>query len=217
MRLSLTCLAAFTLMLLAAPAALASSPGSGSPSINIISPSNGSTVRGSTLTIHVAVSNFKLVKPVYLHPPMLKGNQGHIHYVLDALSNFIATRDATIAMSHTWTNVQPGHHTLIAYLATSQHAMFPGAKEAQVSINVLPASTTSSSKPALTLSAKAVSAKAPAAKRPGITAMPRTGGAVGVSRSWFDLSVLLAAVAAVILGFGLRCRQLVLERVASRR
>jgi len=56
-------------------------------------PSNGTIIRGSSVIIRVTVSNFKLVKPVLLAPPqwktipLLKGNQGNIHYELDSKAN----------------------------------------------------------------------------------------------------------------------------------
>ena len=124
---------------------LASPPAAGKPSIRIVSPANGATIQGSTVTVKVAVSNFKLVKPVLLPPskwstiPLLPGNQGHIHYVLDSLSNLLLTRDVVVQTSHTWTNVAPGKHTIIAYLATSQHAQFPNTRVATVHITVVPA------------------------------------------------------------------------------
>lgn len=115
---------------------LAAAPDAGKPSITITSPENGSAIHGGTVTVHVSVSNFKLVPPIYLNPPLLKGNQGHIHYVLDSLAHFVARRDAKVALSHTWTHVSPGPHTLIAYLATSQHAQFPGTQRATVHVLV---------------------------------------------------------------------------------
>src|SRR5947209_11345128 len=112
----------------------------GKPGIRISSPGNGAVVHGSSVTVRVAVSNFKLVRPILLSPskwgtiPLLKGNQGHIHYFLDSMATMVLTRDVTTMTSHTWTHVAPGRHTITAYLATSQHAPFPGAKAAKVAI-----------------------------------------------------------------------------------
>jgi hypothetical protein len=117
----------------------------GKPGIKISSPDNGAVVHGSSVTVRVAVSNFKLVRPILLSPskwgtiPLLKGNQGHIHYFLDSMATMVLTRDVTTMTSHTWTHVAPGRHTVTAYLATSQHAPFPGAKPAKVAIMVAPA------------------------------------------------------------------------------
>src|SRR5690242_4806329 len=113
-------------------------PRGGKPYIRITAPQNGARIRGTSVTVHVAVSNFTLVPPVYLNPPALPGNQGHIHYYFDSLSNFVATRDAGTALSHTFTNLTPGRHTFIVYLATSQHAKFPGTVPAQVHVTLVP-------------------------------------------------------------------------------
>lgn len=118
-------------------------PPSGKPAITITSPRDGATISGSTLTVRVHVSHFKLVKPTLLSPslwstiPLLKGNQGHIHYVLDSPANLVLTRDVVVMTSHTWVNVPPGKHTIIAYLATSQHAPFPGASPARIHVTLV--------------------------------------------------------------------------------
>lgn len=128
---------------LAVSRALASSPHNSHPSITIISPQNGSVIRGSSIAVHVAVSHFKLVKPKLLQPPywktipLLKGNQGHIHYLLDG--KLLLLTGVVTKTSHTWTNVAPGPHTITAYLATSQHAAFPGVPWATSHVTVVSA------------------------------------------------------------------------------
>lgn len=130
---------------LPASPALAASPPTGKPSIRIVAPGNNAVITGSTVTVRVAVSHFRLVPPVLVGPnhwqqiPLLKGNQGHIHYLLDGAANLVLTRDVVIKRTHTWTNVSPGRHTITAYLATSQHAAFPGAAPAVIHISVKPA------------------------------------------------------------------------------
>jgi len=133
----------FSIMFLFGARLTAAAPaGNAKPSITITSPRDGATIVGSNVTIHVSVANFKLVPPVILSPanwksiPLLRGNQGHIHYVLDNVAFMVLRRDITVQTSHTWTNVAPGRHTLIAYLATSQHAPFPGAQQATIHITV---------------------------------------------------------------------------------
>ena len=144
MRGAILCLLCLCLIPAASPRARAAGIPHGKPSITIVSPSNGATVHGSSITVHVAVSHFKLVPPVLLSPdkwktiPLLKGNQGHIHYVLDSLAALVLTRDVTTHLTHTWTNVKPGPHTVIAYLATSQHAPFPGVPAAKIHVMVQP-------------------------------------------------------------------------------
>lgn len=123
----------------------AASPPHGKPSIRIISPQNNATLYGSTVTVRVAVKHFKLVPPVLVGPnhwhqiPLLKGNQGHIHYLLDGMANLVLTRDVVVRLTHTWTNVAPGRHSITAYLANSQHAAFPGAAPAVINVMVKPA------------------------------------------------------------------------------
>lgn len=125
----------------------AGSPPTGKPAIRIMSPGNNAVITGSTVTVRVAVSNFKLVPPVLVGPnhwqqiPLLKGNQGHIHYVLDGAANLVLTRDVVVKRTHTWSNVTPGRHTITAYLANSQHAAFPGAEPADIHITVKPSRT----------------------------------------------------------------------------
>jgi hypothetical protein len=142
-RFALLCVTLWCLAGIATPYALASPPPVAHPSITIISPQNGSVLRGSTITVHVAVSHFKLVKPKLLEPPfwktipLLKGNQGHIHYLLDG--KLLLLSGVVTATSHTWTNIPPGPHTITAYLATSQHAAFPGVPWATSHVTIVSA------------------------------------------------------------------------------
>lgn len=103
------------------------------PSIAIKSVS----VSGKCVTVKVAVSHFKLVPPVYKAPfPKLKGNQGHIHYILNG--QFIPTRDAASKLSKTWCGspVKSGANTIKVYLATAAHTQFPGTKPAYRTVMV---------------------------------------------------------------------------------
>jgi hypothetical protein len=118
------------------PAARAQPTAGAVPSVTITAHKVEQTSDGTRLLVRVHVSNFKLVPPVFTNPPMLPPNEGHIHYALDSVSNFIATADATTSLSHPWTNVPPGRHTLIVYLATSQHQQVPGSKPAMLSIDI---------------------------------------------------------------------------------
>jgi hypothetical protein len=164
------------------------SPGrKGKPTITITSPTNGAVIHGSTVTVHVAVSHFRLVKPILLPPPkwktipLLKGNQGHIHYVLDSVANMVLGRDVVMITTHTWTNVAPGPHTITAYLATSQHAPFPGAKPATIHVTVAGSGTGGA--------AHRVAAR-PSIKVTGLQTQPTPGGAtvvVHVAVSHFKL------------------------------
>jgi hypothetical protein len=166
-----------------------------------VSPKEGTTLPGSTLTVTVSVSNFKLVPPVYINPPKLSGNQGHIHYVLDNLANFVARRDARASLSHAWSNVAPGRHTIIVYLATSQHAQFPGTQRATVQVTVArqPAK-------AATTPSEPTSAPAP---RPAAKQLATTGGAAGMGEDQLPdfspvLGFLFLVLGLSLLGLGRR-------------
>ncbi len=166
----------------------------GKPSVTITSPRNGAVIHGSTLSVTVAVQNFKLVAPLLKNPPVLKGDEGHLHYVLDSLANFVVTRDATASLNHTWTHIAPGPHTVTVYLASAQHAVFPGARPAQIAVTLAP--------PVVTHPRTRVSPK----HSPGVRRGPTTGGAVGVdtiSHSPLNGSLVLAALLAIILGAGM--------------
>jgi hypothetical protein len=205
-------------MLAAASSVVAAAPPGGKPTITISSPANGATVHGSTVTIHVAISHFKLVPPVLLSPaqwktiPLLKGNQGHIHYVLDSVANLVLTRDVTMRLDHTWTHVSPGWHTAIAYLATSQHAPFPGAREASIRVHVVPnvALVSRPSRAAHTAPHTARSAKPTTgirsvqtkAGKPAMKALPRTGGAGAMQYPLLPID-LLAGVVVTLVGLSM--------------
>jgi hypothetical protein len=104
--------------------------------------------------------------------------EGHILWILDNNSNFVRSRDLTASLTHTWTNVSPGRHTLIAYLATSQHLPYPGTRPAQITVTVSP--------------------------MPGVTAPVQTGGGSlnGVPSSSFGFA-LVGAILALALGSAL--------------
>lgn len=152
------------------------------PSIGIISPAPGTVVHGSTLILQVRVSNFRLVRPVRVNPPILKGNAGHIHYVIDGRPTFAPSA----ATSYVWRSVTPGRHTLTAYLATNQYAAFPGVRSVSVTV---------------TLAAPPTPRPIPRATHsPGIGHAPTTGGAVDAAGSPLNVSLLLAGILSLILG-----------------
>lgn len=177
------------------------------PTIAITSPGNGATVYGSAVTIHVAIANFKLVPPVLLSPaqwktiPLLKGNQGHIHYILDSLANLVLTRDVTMRLDHTWTHVSPGWHTVTAYLATSQHAPFPGARPATIRVHVL-ASRAPRARPVSRTTGSHPRAGGSTVR---MVRLPRTGGAMDTQQA-LKLDELLTGIGTCLLGLVLLAR-----------
>lgn len=152
------------------------------PSIKITGLAYRRSSHVGILIAHVTVSHFKLVPPVFQNPPVLSGNQGHIHYVLDSIDNFKATRDAATALVHPWSGIGPGRHTILAYLATSRHQLFPGTQPAQAAI-VIPG------------------ARAHAGTVRVVTILPRTGG--GSRPVQTDTAPGLPAAATTILILGL--------------
>jgi hypothetical protein len=120
--------------------------------------------------------------------------------VLDSLANFKPRRDATIALSHTWTGVTPGRHVVEAYLATSQHAQFASAQPVKVAITVRPGSATSPTAPT----------------KPGVVSAPRSGGAAGVSRDVYPPALTLIGALAMLLGLLVLAGQL-LHKSTGRR
>jgi hypothetical protein len=110
-----------------APASARRTPG---PSIRIIKPTDGGTVRGSTVTVSVSVKGFKVVdqkvRPPF--PPPVAG-EGHVHFYLDtATLPTTHSPPATGAYrsvsrtTYTWTGVVPGRHSLAAQLVGRDHA-----------------------------------------------------------------------------------------------
>jgi len=150
------------------------------PSIVIVSPPSGAVLRGTTLTVRVHVRNFRLVPPNLTNPPVLPAGQGHILYALDSLRNVVPDRDLSAAPVHTWHNVAPGRHLVLAYLVTSQNVPYPGVAPARRQVVLRPFS-------------------------PGVAHAPQTGGAemtapwalllgflcVGLGLIGFVLTVLL--------------------------
>jgi len=107
------------------------------PTFSIIS----GTSNGMCVTVKISrPAHFRLVKPVYSNMPMLPNTEGHMHYILNGMSNFIATRDASAALSHTWCGkkqgVKMGKNVVMVYLATSEHKKIPSSMTHQKTINV---------------------------------------------------------------------------------
>jgi hypothetical protein len=108
----------------------ASHQSSAKPSIKIMS----ATVSGSCIVVNVGVHNFKLVKPVFHKPPLLKGNRGHLLYLLNSPKSFNAYRDSTTRLTNKWCGskdgVKRGHNKVYVFLVNSRSAVFPGTKPA---------------------------------------------------------------------------------------
>jgi len=93
------------------------SPRPSSPAkIEILSPTNGATVKGPTVHVRVKLTGARIVPAVTTH---ITPTQGHLHVFLDGKivsMNFSA--DATIP------NVSPGRHLLNVEFVASDHLPF---------------------------------------------------------------------------------------------
>src|SRR5207248_9006185 len=146
-------------------------------------------------------NRFSVEKPIFRNPPVRKGFVGSIEYLLDNPANFDPARDVTGSTTHTWTNVAPGRHTLIAMLTTSLNVPWPSGPVAKVSVNVRPVARTS--RPGA----------GGGTTSSGVRQGPTTGGAADLAtatipRSPLNLGLLAAGLAAVLLGIVLLGRRL---------
>ncbi|HVA20124.1 MAG TPA: hypothetical protein VMU55_08110, partial [Solirubrobacteraceae bacterium] len=110
----------------------------GKPQIEILSPKSGETVHG-TLTLHIAVKNFKLSCAMYGKPDV--AGYGHWHLNVDSTTMGMMGMGTMLRMSCSNTlsislaHIKPGTHRFYAILEDNQHAPTPKAM-ASVSVNV---------------------------------------------------------------------------------
>lgn len=95
------------------------------PSVAIVTPKAGSTVRGRTVEVSVSVKGFEVVRKQF-QPAV--ANEGHVHFYLDV--KMLPARHtypspvhyhSISATSYTWTGVSPGRHTFAAQLVGNDH------------------------------------------------------------------------------------------------
>jgi hypothetical protein len=110
----------------------------GKPSIRIVSPSSGSTVRGS-FDLKVAPTNFELSCALYGKKDV--AGYGHWHANVDSTSKGMMGMGTMLGMSCARTfhvslaGIEPGAHTFFAILEDNQHAPTPKAQDS-VRLNV---------------------------------------------------------------------------------
>ncbi len=101
--------------------------GSTSPTLTIVTPTEGAMIAGSNVTISVNVANFNLVDK--LGQANVPG-EGHLHYFMDVdpptapgvpAITAVGTYAPTTATSYTWTNVSPGVHMFSVELVNNDH------------------------------------------------------------------------------------------------
>src|SRR5262249_10820704 len=115
------------------------------PQVTILSPEDGATVQGDSITVRVQLKNFKQVPaPVPLselgkHPELNRPGEGHVHLKLDLNPIVVLDKGDT----YTFTNVPLGSHTLEAYLSNNDHADLSPVAEYEVEFKTVAASTSS--------------------------------------------------------------------------
>src|SRR3989344_422561 len=82
-------------------------PPSLSPELSIVSPIDGTTVTGDSITVQASASNIKLVKPAGAAVEV----EGHFHAYLDG-----SNEQRGPGTSFTFLNVTPGQHTITVEL-----------------------------------------------------------------------------------------------------
>jgi hypothetical protein len=95
--------------------------------LKILSPKEGQTITGHTVTVVVSLKDAKIVKPV---STTLVPNEGHIHVRLDG---FLVTMTASL---RTPVAVTPGHHVLEVDFVANDHGPFDPPVVAVVSFEV---------------------------------------------------------------------------------
>ncbi len=107
--------------------ALAQSPGTNQPQTNantsptlaIITPSEGQTIYGNKIPILFSVENFEIVD--YKTNTAPKVGQGHIHLWLDEASQTKENATKVVEDNFTYSDVPFGQHTLVAELVSNDH------------------------------------------------------------------------------------------------
>jgi hypothetical protein len=95
--------------------------------LKILSPKEGQTITGGTVTVVVSLNDAKIVKPV---STVLKPNEGHIHVSLDGA---LLTMTASL---RTVVPVTPGHHVVEVDFVANDHGPFNPPVVAVVSFDV---------------------------------------------------------------------------------
>jgi hypothetical protein len=96
-----------------------------SPQLNVVAPTEGEVVLGTTVKVVVKTSDFELVKAVVpvteagKRPDANQPGKGMVHLQLDLLPLAILDQGDT----YTFTDVPPGEHQLEVELATNDHSL----------------------------------------------------------------------------------------------
>ena len=93
-----------------------------SPTLKIVTPSEGQTIYGDRIPILLSVENLEVVD--YQQYPRPAVGQGHVHLWLDDASPSRESAVKLITDSFTYTDVAFGQHTLRAELVNNNHTSF---------------------------------------------------------------------------------------------
>ena len=94
------------------------------PALDVVSPTDGMSIKDTSVTLSFKVSDFKLVPtsvPVSeagKHPEANRPGEGHLHFVLD-LQPLVVWEHGD---PYTFTNVPPGDHQLMVELVNNDHS-----------------------------------------------------------------------------------------------
>jgi hypothetical protein len=107
------------------------------PSIDVVSPKQGDTIKGTSVTFKVNVDDFKLVDKI---GQTSRIGEGHILYTLDptkpgdpdASSRVKETSDKEV----TWINLTPGEHMMVARLVENNGALVEPEVLQRITVNV---------------------------------------------------------------------------------
>lgn len=122
----------------------ASEPGTPEPSISILTPTDGQTVHGGSVTVSVSVKGFKVVnqqvRPPF--PPPVAG-KGHVHFYLDTETlprthspPTTGTYRSISMTTYTWTGVGPGRHTFAVQLVGKDHVPLSAPVKDRITVTV---------------------------------------------------------------------------------
>ncbi|MGH2773433.1 MAG: DUF4399 domain-containing protein [Actinomycetota bacterium] len=116
----------------------------GNPTLDIASPSDGTTVSPGDVEVKLDVANFDVVDKL---GEAASAGEGHIHFYIDvdelpteagkpAVTADTNTYHAAQETSHTWKNVAAGEHVLGAQLVNNDHTPLDPPVTAKVKVMV---------------------------------------------------------------------------------
>ena len=124
-------------------AATGDAAGSELATLSFMSPEDGATLEGTEIEVSVEVNGFEVVDKIGEAPVP---GEGHIHYYIDespptepdepAVTSE-GTYHATTEAAHTFTDLEPGEHTVYSQLVDNDHtALDDGPVLSQVSVTL---------------------------------------------------------------------------------